>query len=52
MAGFTRETFLSPLMRLLGLPAADPDDIQVRCLKAVLAEKSRDPTLHDQVACL
>ena len=44
-----RDKFLAALMRALSLPAADPEDIQVRCLKAVLGEKSKDPTLHDQV---
>jgi hypothetical protein len=44
-----REKFLVALMRALSLPAADPEDIQVRCLKAILGEKSKDPTMHDQV---
>jgi serine/threonine protein kinase len=42
------EKFLVALMRALSLPAADPEDIQVRCLKAILGEKSKDPTMHDQ----
>ncbi len=50
--GCCRDKFLAALMRALSLPAADPEDIQVRCLKAVLGEKSKDPTLHDQVPFL
>jgi len=43
------DNFLSVLVQTLGLPAADPDDIEVRCLKAILAEKSKDPTTKEHM---
>ncbi|KAL6052688.1 SH2 domain-containing protein [Balamuthia mandrillaris] len=42
------DRFVPALMKLLEIPVPDHDDIKLKCLKAILSEKSRDPTLSGQ----